>query len=72
MNEYLIEEENTFYEIDPLCKIEPLQKKKRKMSSQSKKNGCSFCEILIFAAILTGMQDPHKKKDRIPSRSRCR
>lgn len=43
MNEYFIEEENTIYEIDPYCTIEPIgiekeQREKTKCQKQSEKD----------------------------------
>lgn len=54
MNENFIEEENTVYEIDPNCRIEPVQREKKewKRQSCSEKRGNGNCCLLLLLLFL--------------------
>lgn len=72
MNEFFVEDENSFYEIDPDCQAAEQKEKRRaprrqrreiRMSSQDRMPDCS-CLLISLIVIGTVCQDRRKRPDR--------
>lgn len=87
MNEFLIEDETSFYEIDPECQREQTKKREEGRKSQKRRSFPFLCEKqekksrggflcsyewLCLLFILLICQDRQKSLDKRRSRSRCR